>query len=48
MECSCKGCTERYIGCHDTCEKYKQYRMEWNKRKIEMRNKRRLDSLHRR
>lgn len=19
---SCKGCTERYVGCHSSCEKY--------------------------
>lgn len=19
---SCKGCTERHVGCHSTCEKY--------------------------
>lgn len=21
---TCKGCTERYLGCHDHCEKYKE------------------------
>jgi hypothetical protein len=27
-KCGCKGCTERYLGCHDKCEKYKNYRKE--------------------
>lgn len=22
----CKGCTDRYPGCHDHCEHYKEYR----------------------
>ena len=25
---SCKGCTERYQGCHSNCEKYKAFRKE--------------------
>ena len=25
MENSCYGCTEREIGCHATCEKYKKF-----------------------
>ena len=24
-KCCCKECTERHIGCHGTCEKYKQW-----------------------
>lgn len=29
---SCKGCVppERHLGCHSTCEKYKQALKEWN------------------
>ena len=27
-KCKCKGCTERYSGCHDHCESYKAYRKE--------------------
>ena len=22
----CQDCTERHIGCHDTCEKYKEFK----------------------
>ena len=25
---SCRFCQERYVGCHSTCEKYKQERAE--------------------
>ena len=25
MENSCYGCTEREIGCHITCERYKEF-----------------------
>ena len=24
--CPCKGCDDRYIGCHGKCDKYKEYR----------------------
>lgn len=24
----CKDCPERFIGCHSSCERYKQYRSE--------------------
>lgn len=24
----CKDCPERFVGCHSSCEKYKQYRSE--------------------
>lgn len=30
----CKDCTARYLGCHDTCKHYKQYKIDmevWNK-----------------
>ena len=25
---SCKGCQDRYVGCHSKCEKYKQFKKE--------------------
>ena len=31
-KCSCKNCSERYLGCHDKCEKYLSYRKELDKR----------------
>lgn len=29
----CYGCEERSISCHSTCEKYKEWKIEWDKRK---------------
>lgn len=29
----CKGCTERYPGCHDHCEKYDTWKAEIKKQK---------------
>lgn len=26
MVCKCKGCKKRKVGCHATCESYKEYR----------------------
>lgn len=31
----CKKCTERFPGCHGTCEKYIQQRAEYDKQKAE-------------
>lgn len=25
MKSQCKGCTKRYVGCHDHCEHYKAF-----------------------
>lgn len=33
----CRYCTERYPGCHGSCEKYKEDREDWD-RKIEYLN----------
>lgn len=27
-DCSCKDCADRFVGCHDACPKYKQFRVE--------------------
>ena len=38
MECKCKGCTERHVGCHEDCEHYNEFRQrldEQNKQKKE-------------
>ena len=38
----CKGCAERYPGCHDNCEKYKAWKSrldEVNKRRKEYESK---------
>ena len=26
MRCPCKNCTERKLGCHGTCERYKAWK----------------------
>ena len=28
IKCNCKGCTKRYIACHDYCEDYKSFKNE--------------------
>ena len=33
----CKGCVDRYVGCHSVCKRYKQQTEEWNKAKEEYR-----------
>ena len=33
IKCKCKGCTDRYIGCHGSCEAYKSYKEEVAKAK---------------
>ena len=38
MNAPCYNCYERYIGCHDSCEKYREYKIkvgEINQEKIE-------------
>lgn len=29
----CKDCQERYLACHDSCEKYTKARAEWVEKK---------------
>lgn len=33
MECKCKNCNERFIGCHSNCDSYKQYKLHLAKEK---------------
>lgn len=28
VKAPCKGCQERYLGCHANCEKYKEFKAE--------------------
>ena len=28
MDATCKGCADRFPGCHDKCERYAQFRAE--------------------
>lgn len=39
---SCKGCTERQLGCHGTCERY----ISWKKDREEMIRKQRESDLY--
>lgn len=40
MTCPCKGCTDRVIGgCHDNCNKYKEWKSEIDKKKNIIREK---------
>ena len=32
----CKDCMERYIGCHSSCEKYIEWRKEFDEQKKEI------------
>ena len=34
----CKDCTDRYPGCHDHCEKYKEDQAEYDKIKAAMKD----------
>lgn len=37
---SCKDCTKRYLGCHDRCEVYQEYR-----KALDAKNKQRQDAI---
>lgn len=41
---SCKGCTDRYVGCHDRCESYKSAKAEYEKKKDEVYKKKGRDA----
>ena len=36
FEFSCRGCENRYPGCHGSCETYKQERIAYDKQKEEL------------
>lgn len=37
MKC-CKDCTERYLGCHDHCERYRETKAEYERSKAQIKN----------
>lgn len=39
IEAPCKGCKDRSMGCHSTCEKYLEYDKLNDERRNEMREK---------
>lgn len=34
--CPCKDCTDRYVGCHSNCSKYKDWKSECVAQNIEI------------
>lgn len=44
--CNCKGCKERYVGCHATCESYKKFVEDNNKEKAALREQTKGMSLN--
>lgn len=36
----CKGCIDRHVGCHSTCERYKQWKKKQEEEKAVIRDKR--------
>lgn len=36
MVAPCKDCTERHVGCHSTCQGYKDF-VKWNEEQKEIR-----------
>lgn len=42
VDCPCKGCTKRTLGCHSTCDDYINFHNELTNRK----QKERLDNAH--
>ena len=41
---SCKGCEKRYVGCHDNCEEYREFRRKLDEQK-EVERQARLQTL---
>lgn len=41
----CKGCTDRSVTCHSSCERYKQYKQELENAKTEERKEAELYDL---
>jgi hypothetical protein len=39
IKCPCKDCTKRYLGCHDKCQPYQDYKRNNRKAKIVEENK---------
>lgn len=41
----CKGCQEREVGCHATCERYQQWHEELNRKNQEMAKEHEQDAM---
>lgn len=40
----CKDCPDRYLGCHDRCEKYQQFKVDLVNAKNELNNHSEIDA----
>ena len=45
MDNSCYGCTDRKVGCHSKCEKYKAYKEKHDAINAKMAHERYMDNL---
>lgn len=43
MDNECKGCENRYVGCHDECEYYKAYKQYLEDKKAQERKRRQTE-----
>lgn len=40
---TCNGCTERHVGCHGTCEKYKMEKAVYDKQQAKIKKEKQGD-----
>lgn len=43
IKCACKNCNDRKLGCHATCEKYKEYKTKTDEMNRKIRNEKVLN-----
>ena len=44
-KCCCKGCENRVVGCHSTCEEYNKYKNVVDAEKEEERKQKEIDGF---
>lgn len=42
MDCPCKGCNDRFVGCHSNCDRYAQYKNDLNNRNKNIREQKQI------
>lgn len=42
MDFTCKNCKKRLVGCHATCQEYREAKKEWNARTEQIRKEKDL------
>ena len=40
----CKGCEDRFVGCHQRCEKYISWKAKYDERTAQIRKQKEIDS----